>query len=108
MPTTAQKIEIGESFEHRRHESLHLILAPEAGRLAVGACINSFEKRRDDELISTLAEGLKGYVNTHYTFEMVDGQLVAEDGEPIEELLLRGLHSDMKMAAEDNFYIFLP
>lgn len=108
MPTTVQKIKIGESFEHRRHESLRLASVPEAGRLAVGACVNSLEKRRDDELMSTLVEGLKGHVNTHYTFEMVDDQLVAEDGEPIEELLLRGLRSDIKMAAEDDFFIFVP
>lgn len=109
MSRTAQEIEIGTSFEHRRHEMLRLALAPEAGRLGVvGAYTEGLEKRREDELSSLLVEGLKGEVSTHYTFELVDGQLVAKDGEPIEELLSRGLRSDIKLASEDDFFIFLP
>lgn len=110
MPqNAAEQIKIGESFERRRHELLRFALAPEAGRLAMAETYSeSLEKRRDDELISTLAEGLKGQVNTHYAFELVNGQLVAGDGEPIEELLLRGLRSDIKLASEDNFFSFLP
>ncbi|MDO8592047.1 MAG: hypothetical protein Q7R60_03980 [bacterium] len=109
MPQTAPEIKVGTSFERRRHETLKLVLAPKAGRLAVSqAQFEALERRRDDELTSTLAEGLKGTVNTHYSFEMIDGQLVAEDGEPIEELLLRGLRTDIKLASEDGFFAFLP
>lgn len=109
MASEQKAEQIGVNFERRRHGALRLAIAPEVGRLAVtGSDIEGLERRRDDELASTLVEGLKGVVNTHYMFELIDGQLVAEDGEPIEDLLLRGLRSDIKLASEDYFFAFLP
>ena len=102
-----QTIELGQNFESRRYDALRQSLAPEAGRLAVGA-YEALEARREDELKSFIVEALKGEVNTHYAFELVNNQLVAKDGEPIEELLVRGLRADIERASEDQFYEFLP
>ena len=102
-----QNIELGTNFERRRYDALRQSLAPEVGRLAVGV-YEALEARREDELKSFIVEALKGEVNTHYNFELVNDQLVAKDGEPIEELLVRGLRADVKKATQDPFYKFLP
>ncbi|HLG91098.1 MAG TPA: hypothetical protein VI336_03025, partial [Candidatus Saccharimonadales bacterium] len=73
-----------------------------------GATIEELEARRRDELKSFFIEALKGEISTHYSFELVDGRIVAKDGEPIEELLVRGLRADIKKATDDPFYEFLP
>ena len=43
-------------------------------------------------------------LKTDWPFELVDGKLVAKDGEAIEKMLQRGLNSDIDMAGQDNFY----
>ena len=68
-----------------------------------------YEKRQYDEMHSALVEGLKGRVSTHYSFKLEGGRLIAEDGEDIEKLLVRGVEDAENMAASDNFFAeFLP
>lgn len=94
-----------KTFEQRRFELLKQKQAAyDVGRVA----ISGYERRHYDEITSGLAEALSGAVSTHYTFELKSSQLVAEDGEPIEELMLRGLHKDIKKASKDPFFEFLP
>lgn len=104
---------LGESFEKRRYRQLRReAVAPEIGRRALlNHDISSprgMEQRRIDELKSGFVEALKGEVSTHYEFESVDGSIVAEDGEPVEEMLVRALRKDIKLASQDSFYEFLP
>jgi hypothetical protein len=98
--------QVGEqTFEQRHFERLRLAgTAQEIGRTAV----SGYERRRYDEVTSGLTEALSGTVETEYSFELKDGRFVAEDGEPIEELLLRALNKDIKLASRDSFYSFLP
>jgi len=91
-----------KTFQERRYEQLRRERA--LGR----AALEGYERRRYDELTSGLAEALSGAVDTAYCFEMKDGHMVAEDGEVILDLLQRGLRKDIKLAATDNFYSFLP
>ncbi|HZP55851.1 MAG TPA: hypothetical protein VFB03_03745 [Candidatus Saccharimonadales bacterium] len=95
-------------FEERYYTAAHNI-----GRMSMrGAAIEnlrSLEKRRYDELTSGLVEALQGVVSTHYTFELKNGRLVAEDGEPISDMLRRAYVNDLELAEKDEFYAqFLP
>jgi hypothetical protein len=110
---SAEQPNLGPTFEQRNHRALRLAqLAPDVGHISLsGAQIeqqDSLESRREDELVSTLAEGLNGKIDTIYSFELVGDKLVAKDGEPIEDMLLRALHEDIKLASRDAFFAFLP
>jgi len=70
--------------------------------------IDGYERRRYDEITSGLAEALSGRVETKYSFGLREGRFIADDGEPIEDMLLRALQKDIKVAAHDDFYGFLP
>ena len=91
-----------KTFEQRRYEQLRLEKA--LGRTA----IDGYERRRYNEITSGLAEALSGRVETQYSFGLQDGKFIADDGEPIEDMLLRALQEDIKDAAHDDFYKFLP
>jgi len=91
-----------KTFEERRFEQLRLEQA--LGRTA----IEGYESRRYDEITSGLAEALNGRIETEYAFDLVEGKFAADDGEPIEDMLIRALRKDIKTASRDNFYTFLP
>jgi|GEM_PF-2366450 len=101
-------------FEQRHYEAIHCeILAPAIGKVGIEGTqkhgLERLKKRRKTELQSTLAEGIKpeqvrSVIDTHYPIEAVDGKLVAEDGEAIENMLERALVADKKLAAEDEFF----
>lgn len=104
---------LGPKFEYRYYEAMrHAILAPALGRIGIGGTAEEFQKlkkRRKTELQSTLAEGIRpeqvrSIIDTHYPIEMVDGKLVAEDGELIEDMLERALEADKILAAQDEFF----
>jgi hypothetical protein len=90
------------TFEQRRYEQLRLEKA--LGRTA----LDGYERRRYDEITSGLAEALSGRVDTEYSFSLQNNKFVADDGEPIEDMLLRALQEDIKTATSDGFYNFLP
>lgn len=112
MPVVETLDKQSKTFEQRRFDARVLALASEAGRIAINSAeqdyVTDLDRRFKDEMTSTFVEALKGEVDTHYEFELVDGRLIAEDGEPIEVILQRGFRADNEKAAEDNFYEFLP
>lgn len=93
-----------QTFEQRRFEQLRQETAGDIGKIA----LRGYEQRRYDEITSGLAEALSGTIDNSYPFRLENGRLVAEDGEPFEDLLIRGLHEDMKLASRDPFFSFLP
>lgn len=104
-----------ENFERRYYEARRRVAAArELGRIGVVSVLDQetlqgLEQRRRDEIISGLAEGLHGSVSTEYAFGMQEGKLVAEDGEPIEDMLWRALDDANAAASDDEFYgKFLP
>lgn len=107
-------IAIGPKFERRHYEALHReALVPAIGNTAIASLrseeLARLKKRRKTELQSSLAEAMKPeqvrtIIDTHYPIEMVDGKLVAEDGEPIEDMLQRALEADRQLAESDEFF----
>jgi hypothetical protein len=95
-----------ETFRERYFKTAKKqFLYQQIGRLSLG----ELKRRRYDELTSGLAEALPGIVKTEYSFEQRGGRLVAQDGEPIEDLLWRAYDNDLAMAKQDEFYAqFLP
>jgi hypothetical protein len=101
-----------EVFEKRNYERLRNEKhARDLGQTA----LKGYEQRRYDEITSALAEALKpeevrSVINTYYPLELSDeNKIVAKDGEPIEDMLVRALHNDIKKANRDEFYkLFLP
>ena len=108
---TAEKL---NTFERRHYETLRRqALVSDVGSVALRGMSNEelqgLEKRRYDEITSGLAEALPGKISTAWSFELIEGKLVAKDGQEIEQLLINGLRSSIKMAAQDSFYgDFLP
>ncbi len=104
----------GPKFEYRHYEALRredLVFAIGKAGIegAQEAELQRLKKRRKVELQSTLAEGLRpeelrSVIDTHYLIEMVDGQLVADDSEPIEDMLGRALEADTILAGQDEFF----
>jgi hypothetical protein len=105
-----------KSFEQRRYETIRRN-APAIGWAGIRGALaaaeapvtEALERRRKTELLSTLAEGIKpeqvrSIIDTNYKIPMVRGKLVADDGEPIQDLLDRNYNVDKALAARDNFY----
>lgn len=111
MPTTKT---LGPKFEYRFYEAMRrTALAPAIGRVGIEGAqeaeLQKLKKRRKTELLSFLAEGIKpeqvrSVIDTHYPIEMIDGHLVADDGEPIGHMLGRALGADRALAEQDEFF----
>ena len=106
-------------FEYRFYEAMRReALAPAIGKVGIDGAqdteLQRLKKRRKVELQSTLAEGmrpenLRTVIDTHYPIEMANGRLVADDGEPLEDMLNRALVEDTILAEKDEFFAdFLP
>ncbi len=98
-----------QNFNRRYFETVRLVnAAANLGRTALQEFttedLAGYERRQYDEIHSAVVEGLKGTVRTHYTFELRNGKLVAEDGEIIDELMERGLEESYELARKDPFY----
>ncbi len=79
------------------------------GRVVGESISSDLDRRMRDEFESSLVESLDGRVNTHYDFAVVDGQVVAEDGERLLIYLDRAVVQADAMAAGDDYYAdFLP
>ncbi len=113
MQTAETKQVETKTFEQRRYEAMRQSAARPVGSLAIAGYeqhLAELDRRFKDEMQSAFVESLtkRGEIDTHYPFELVDGRLVAEDGEPIGDMLVRCLRKDIKLATADNFYTFLP
>jgi len=99
-----------ERFDKRYYEKIRQAgaLSRDIGRVALSGSqleeLAGYERRQYDEMASGLAEALQGNVRTHYTFDLVDGKLVAEDNQPIEQLMEQGINRAYGLANQDNFY----
>lgn len=109
----------GSKFEYRYYEAWRRAgLASASGKVGIKGAqeaeLQRIKKRRKVELQSTLAEGLRpkklrGVIDTYYPIEVANGQLVADDGEPLDDMLNRALDADTRLAEEDDFFAeFLP
>lgn len=105
--------ETEQNFNQRYYEAIRRAnTIANLGHVAVKSSeveLAGYEKRQYDEMHSALVEGLKGTLSTHYSFKLENGRLIAEDGEDIETLLVRGLEDAEIIAASDSFFAeFLP
>lgn len=101
-----------ECIEHvmpyeRPHRN-HRVLARYLGRTSCERNVK-LEQRVKDEFESAIAETLDGRVSCDYSFAVRDSMVVAEDGEPLEIMLMRAIYMADELSKKDDYYAeFLP
>ncbi len=103
MAETAEQLECRGFDRHYYETARSLALAPAIGRMALQESFSGIEQRRTDEVIDGIAEAIPGLVNNIRSYDVAGGVLVAEDGQPMEDLLMNGLRHAIKQASNDNF-----
>jgi hypothetical protein len=83
-------------FTSHREQSL----ARSIGRICTYE-IAGIDKRFDVEIASGFSEALNGRVSTEYEFGVVDGNMVADDGETFQSMMLRARRDAYELAAND-------
>lgn len=101
MATTFENKNETRPFLERYYEAHRSTkLARNIGELAL-ALENGLERRFDVEVASGFSEALNGKVITEYSFGTENGKIVAEDGEPLEDMMLRSRRAAYELAATD-------
>ncbi len=103
MAVTAKQPEYLGFDSYYYETARKLALASSIGRLAIEESFDGVEQRKTDEVIDGIAEAIPGIVKNVRSYETVNGVLVAEDGKPMEKLLLSGLKHSIKLASNDSF-----
>ncbi len=102
MAATAERSQHIGFDEYYYETARKIALAPYIGRTALQENFAGVEQRKTDEVIDGIAEAIPGVVKNLRPYDVVDGVLVAEDGQPMEELLVNGVSHSMKLASGDS------
>jgi hypothetical protein len=88
MQTIERNPERVRSFTERFYEVQKSRAADGSGRLAVAEYVSLYN-RFEDEVTSGFSEALDGRVVSEFEFDVLDGKIIAADGEQLEGMMLR-------------------
>lgn len=107
MPLLGETTRTSKPFLERYFEAHTTGAAEYAGKLALSAEVG-LERRFDVEIASGFSEALNGKVASEYSFDVRDGSVIADDGEPLENMMQRSRRVAYEIASLDADMDFVP